>query len=340
MRFAATVVALLAAGPAVAGAPESSSVAAGSAVRPTDAGDAGVSPLGSILTTGTLVAAALAVVAVALLVHRRWWRLDAAPPPARSFPATWSLGWAMGMLAASVLLGPLLLPGVTAVLGHAPDLTTLGGQLAIAVPVHLAQAALVLLWWRGPGGGWSRSAIPAIPAAPAPAAAPGHPAPPGLLRAAAIGGGGLLLAWPIVVSVTAVAALVVVAAGGAVPEAIAHRTLALIAADPFSPAALGTILLVSLLVPWIEEVVYRGMLQRGLVEAGLGRWPAIGLVAGFFALRHLGVAEPHAIAGLFVLGLAFGLVLERTGRLTAAVTMHAAFNAGNVLLAVMSSSPA
>jgi membrane protease YdiL (CAAX protease family) len=324
---AATMAASLIAASAVAVAPEGGSVAAASPSRPPSGDAVAASGIAPILTPATLLAAGLAVLGMVLLIRHRWWRLELAPPPARRFPATWSVGWAIALLASSVVLGSILLPVITAVLGAPPDLQTLGGQLAVAVPVHLVQGGLILLWWRGgrPDGDRLQS---------------GSWRGPRQTRAAAIGAAGLLVAWPVVVTVTAAAAVVVVVAGGPAPEAIAHRTLALIAADPFSPAALGTVLLVSLLVPWIEEAVYRGMLQRGLVEAGLGRWPAIVLVAGFFAVRHLGVADPHAIAGLFVLGLAFGLVLERTGRLTAAVVMHAAFNAGNVLLAVIGSPPA
>ena len=324
MLVAATAAAILAVGPAVAGAPVASSVAAASPVRPATGEAAAASGVAAILTPATLVAAGLALVALMLTIRRRWWRLGDAPSPARRFPAAWCLGWAMGLLASSLLLGPIILPLVTAALGRAPDPDTLGGQLAVAVPVHLVQGLLILLWWRGGRADDGRGID-------------GRSRRPGIARAAVTGAAGLLLAWPIVVTVTAAAALLVVASGGEAPGAIAHRTLALIADDPFSPAALGMILLVSLLVPWIEEAVYRGMLQRGLVEAGLGRWAAIGLVAGFFALRHLGVADPHAIAGLFVLGLAFALVQERTGRLTTAVVMHAAFNAGNVLLAVIAS---
>jgi membrane protease YdiL (CAAX protease family) len=45
------------------------------------------------------------------------------------------------------------------------------------------------------------------------------------------------------------------------------------------------------------------------------------------------VAPWHALAALFVLSLGFGWVYEKTGRLEAAVTMHALFNAANVALA-------
>jgi len=53
-----------------------------------------------------------------------------------------------------------------------------------------------------------------------------------------------------------------------------------------------------------------------------------------FTAMHVGAVDPHGLAGLFVLSLGFGWVYAKTGRLTASITMHMAFNAGNILLAV------
>jgi ABC-2 type transport system permease protein len=76
-------------------------------------------------------------------------------------------------------------------------------------------------------------------------------------------------------------------------------------------------------------------MQGALVQANLGRWPAIVATSAIFALMHGGIAQPHAIPALFTLSLALGWVYERTGRLTAPIVMHALFNAANLGLALL-----
>jgi uncharacterized protein len=86
-------------------------------------------------------------------------------------------------------------------------------------------------------------------------------------------------------------------------------------------ALLGLIVVVG--APLVEELVYRGLLQRS-VAARLGRWPAAVLIAALFSLIHL---SPVEYPGLFVAGLLFGGCLAVTGRLGASILTHAAFNA-------------
>ncbi len=45
---------------------------------------------------------------------------------------------------------------------------------------------------------------------------------------------------------------------------------------------------------------------------------------------HVGVARWHALAALLVLSIGLGWVYEKTGRLTAAISMHVLFNAANL----------
>ncbi len=188
---AATMAASLIAASAVAVAPEGGSVAAASPSRPPSGDAVAASGIAPILTPATLLAAGLAVLGMVLLIRHRWWRLELAPPPARRFPATWSVGWAIALLASSVVLGSILLPVITAVLGAPPDLQTLGGQLAVAVPVHLVQGGLILLWWRGgrPDGDRLESGSWGGGGAGAPRRPPGPAAPPGGGRRGGGGGG-------------------------------------------------------------------------------------------------------------------------------------------------------
>lgn len=82
--------------------------------------------------------------------------------------------------------------------------------------------------------------------------------------------------------------------------------------------------------PLVEEIVYRGLLQRSLASR-LGGTAGLLVGAAWFAGIHL---QPVELPGLFVAGLVFGVGLARTGRLGASVLAHVAFNvAGLVMVA-------
>ncbi|MFN7020673.1 MAG: lysostaphin resistance A-like protein [Phycisphaerales bacterium] len=97
---------------------------------------------------------------------------------------------------------------------------------------------------------------------------------------------------------------------------------------------------VVVLVPAVEEILYRGFLQSLFVRvlapgggrgAG-GRWGAIAATSVVFALMHVatGVVPWSAGVALLTLSIALGVAFERTGRLGVPIVMHALFNAANV----------
>ena len=92
------------------------------------------------------------------------------------------------------------------------------------------------------------------------------------------------------------------------------------------------VLLVALVVvgaPLVEETVYRGLLQRPLLD----RLPAaavVPVVALVFMAIHF---RPVEYPGLLVAGLVFGVCAWRTGRIGMAVAAHVAFNATGLLFA-------
>ena len=92
------------------------------------------------------------------------------------------------------------------------------------------------------------------------------------------------------------------------------------------------IVLLVAVVPIMEEILYRGILQRVLGALGLSAAPAILLTSVIFALMHVGAARVHALPALFVLSIGFGWAYEKTGRLIAPMVMHMLFNAGNLVL--------
>ncbi len=88
--------------------------------------------------------------------------------------------------------------------------------------------------------------------------------------------------------------------------------------------------LVALGAPVVEEIVYRGLLQRSMSNL-LAAPATVVLVAAVFALVHL---RPIEFPGLFAVGLVFGVCAWWTGRLGMAVAAHVGFNFIGLLLAL------
>jgi membrane protease YdiL (CAAX protease family) len=81
--------------------------------------------------------------------------------------------------------------------------------------------------------------------------------------------------------------------------------------------------------PLVEELVYRGLLQRSM-SAVLGVVPALVVMSIWFALMH---PTPVEWPGLVVAGALFGAGLALTGRIGPSILTHAAFNATGLFLA-------
>ena len=159
----------------------------------------------------------------------------------------------------------------------------------------------------------------------------------GIVRAVWIGALALLLFWPVVNCAAIGVGFVSELLTGEAPDLIAHKTLAQLVNSPVNIWLVLTTVLVLVAAPLYEEVLYRGIVQHALVGAGVRRWPAILATSVVFAFVHAGaVSSVHALAALFVLSIGFGWIYERTGRLSASITMHAAFNLANLLLAWLS----
>lgn len=94
---------------------------------------------------------------------------------------------------------------------------------------------------------------------------------------------------------------------------------------------INTVLLVLMVVvgaPIVEELVYRGLVQRSLSSAA-GAASGLILASLLFSLIHF---SPVEYPGLFVAGLVFGACLALTGRLGPAMVTHAAFNAAGLVM--------
>lgn len=94
---------------------------------------------------------------------------------------------------------------------------------------------------------------------------------------------------------------------------------------------IDTVLLVLVVVvgaPIVEELVYRGLVQRSLSLA-TGAASGLLLASVLFSLIHF---SPVEYPGLFVAGLVFGVGLTVTGRLGPAIVTHASFNAAGLVM--------
>lgn len=151
-----------------------------------------------------------------------------------------------------------------------------------------------------------------------------------------LGVGWLLLTYPLVMAAGVVGGLVHLLITGDMPHEVAHDMLRQIIAEPGNPWVWMLMVVAVVGAPVLEELVYRVCLQSAVLRVVRKRWPAVLLTAIIFALTHrIGGTVPwHAIPALFTLGLVMGVVYERTGRLGVPIVMHAAFNLGNIVMAV------
>lgn len=117
-------------------------------------------------------------------------------------------------------------------------------------------------------------------------------------------------------------------------DEIQHGLLAIIAASPHTLEWWALVGAVTIAAPIVEEILYRGCLQSALSSVTGSPMIAILVSSGIFALAHSGSVSPEALPGLFILGIAFGMGFEQTGRIGVPMAMHAAFNGMNVFQAL------
>ena len=263
-----------------------------------------------LIVTGVIAAP----LALGLFIWRRWYRLAGSPGRPEAFSALAGAAMLFGMLLLDQL-GGLVAQDVLG--GDQINVGPLEDPARLLIGRYAGQAIIVAVFV------WLCRRATARSSA-------GRPGP---LRASLIGAGALLVFWPMVTCAAYAAGFLVEHLGDEPVDPIAHDTLNLLLASPVDGWFLVMVALVVIAAPLLEEVMYRGILQRVMVQVGMGRWPAIIATSVIFALMHLDVAQWHAVAAIFVLSVGFGWVYEKTGRLAAAVTMHALFNAANLALA-------
>lgn len=169
----------------------------------------------------------------------------------------------------------------------------------------------------------------------------------------------LLALMPVYLTVNISTVLTGESLGFGVPDA-GHKTLKVITEANDPPAVALLIFSAVVLAPLFEELLFRGIIQTCFlnmmnqtfgprtvvnaegqpvvreadISAGVLRWIAIVVTAGLFAVVHIGSAPWQSLPSLFVVGVTFGYVYERTGNLWPSIVLHALFNVTNVALAL------
>lgn len=89
------------------------------------------------------------------------------------------------------------------------------------------------------------------------------------------------------------------------------------------------LLLAVVMAPLFEEIVFRGIVQKGLINNGVKPTLAIWIAAVVFGLVH---GNPWQFVGAVLLGVAMGIVYHRTGSLLLPILLHAFNNLIGTLL--------
>jgi membrane protease YdiL (CAAX protease family) len=93
------------------------------------------------------------------------------------------------------------------------------------------------------------------------------------------------------------------------------------------------VLIVGIGAPIVEEIFYRGLMQRSLIRRFGTRW-GIGLTAVIFGASHF---QPLQFPALVVFGVVVGILAERYQRLGPAIFAHMVFNIAAVIALVSGS---
>jgi len=88
-----------------------------------------------------------------------------------------------------------------------------------------------------------------------------------------------------------------------------------------------------LLAPPTEELLFRGLIQRGL-DARFAVWPSVVLQGAVFGAAHItpseGWGNVNLCVGLALMGVGLGSIARATGRLGTPIIAHSLFNAGQL----------
>ena len=93
---------------------------------------------------------------------------------------------------------------------------------------------------------------------------------------------------------------------------------------------------ICLIGPWAEEVLFRGAIERRLLEKNWNPWFAIVISAIFFAVAHFNYSQGFTA---IIIGIFMGWIYYRTRSIWPTVFIHALNNTTATVIALMSPEP-
>lgn len=251
------------------------------------------------------------------------------PPPTRTPPVTWIhlVGGALSYLIAASVIVPLLITLVvyivTGSLTAFKDLSVLWkgwGQLAglcillltlILYCFLISPQARHFIFWGEKQASWIR-----------------------FVKGLGMGFVGWVVSYPFVLVSTVIASFLAKWFWGESHlEQVAVQQLKMTMGN--TPLFIAMILVVSLFVPFMEELIFRGLLQN-VLKRYLNRSWAIVLTALVFSCFHYsssqGTGNFQLILSLMVLSGFLGFIYEKERTLWAPIALHATFNSLNILV--------
>jgi membrane protease YdiL (CAAX protease family) len=91
---------------------------------------------------------------------------------------------------------------------------------------------------------------------------------------------------------------------------------------------------VAVLAPVLEEMIFRGMLLSRLTRSMSGPWAVVVTSAAFASIHLLDPSAIAAVPGLFIIGVILGFQALRRGNLSLAILTHAGVNLTAAILLV------
>lgn len=146
-----------------------------------------------------------------------------------------------------------------------------------------------------------------------------------------------LISFPLVIAVSQLASALLIAFQWQTEEQMAVQFFK---STMNNPVVFGvTCLFVILIIPLIEEIIFRGFLQNWFAKF-IGRKAAVFTTALIFSFFHFSILQGYGnieiIASLFVLASFLGFIYFRQNSIYASWGLHATFNGLNVLFMSLS----
>jgi len=141
----------------------------------------------------------------------------------------------------------------------------------------------------------------------------------------------LFAAWPLILVVLAVTTAVLKLIVGADYNIQPHQELEVLVQYNQPHIQIAILISGAVITPFLEEVLFRGLIQSLIRSYVIKPWLSIVLAAVVFSIAH---GDPTHWPAIFVLGVTMGYSYEKSGSLWRPMFIHALFN-GSAIVANM-----